>query len=178
MTEQTLSQLDYELTNDDFVAFGVHAWVTNSGTGQRKFPGRTATSLLAGVLPLVVVGGLYVAGGLQDPVAALVFTLSSVCLTVGVSWFAWPASVRRGVRRQMAGTHQGTAGRYHLEWTEAGVRQDGPRRTLSATWSQVLRVDETPEYLLLYLNDLEALIVPKRVGPGVSDLTRVARERV
>lgn len=174
-----MGHLEYELTTDDFITSSIHASMTHPGMGRVNRTTRIVFTVILAVLAATGAMG----GGLEDdPVFTVGFGVVVMGLVGVLVWFGWTALLRWEVRLRFASMKRAPlrdgAGLYHLGWNDVGVREDAPHHTLFATWAQVSRLDETPDYLILYLNALEALIVPKRVGPGVEDFAREARARI
>ncbi|MCW5954316.1 MAG: YcxB family protein, partial [Propionibacteriaceae bacterium] len=112
----------------------------------------------------------------------LAIALVSMVLTGLVVWIGWPWVLRWGtwlVCRLFGRTGiLGPIGSHQLEWDEQGLRESSPRRTTTRSWDQLARAEESSDHLILFLNPVVAVIVPKRAVAGIAEVAAFARDQV
>lgn len=179
-----MGRLHYDLTDDDHIAF--HQQVYRSApsfvayaAGQRR-----TLAVIVAAMPLILGLALtpidrHWVGGVLD---GLVVTLPLAVLAGLVAWFGWPWFQRHALDSQLRNLAKrgglGRTGPVLLSWDDVRVYQEYPGSGGYADWARIRRIDEGPEHLFLTLEDTEALIVPKRVGPGFAEFAQLARTRV
>ncbi|MDQ7992128.1 MAG: YcxB family protein [Propionicimonas sp.] len=168
-----MQRLDYELTNDDYVAFNQHAAVTAPA-----LVGQARRVRVAGTVVVPVVAGLGLWVLERDPVQALFVA----AVGAAVVWFSWPpiqrATTAVQLKRMSAATGLGRTGPTTLVWDDHWITESASATQASVGWERLDRVEETPQHVFLFVGPLEGLVVPKRAGVGASELARYARERI
>jgi len=168
-----VGRLDYELTEDDYLAFNQHAAVAAPALVAQS---RRARLLWTVVIPLALGVGLWILE--RDAALAVI----AAAIAAGTLWFTWPYFLRRSVtarlRRLAATTGLGRTGATTLVWDDHGITESAASSRASVGWERLDRVEETPRHLFLFVGPLEGLIVPKRAGGEVAELARYARERI
>lgn len=167
-----MGQLEYDLVDDDYIAYNLHLAATSPAIRRQIDRGRWIGTVVVVVLGTAVFGlleGAWVTGLVLGVVVAVVM------------WFGWPRFARRSVTAQLRRlSRQGALGRtgpVRLRWDDTGLHEDAIGASATAEWSRVDRVEETAEHLFLFLGPLEALVVPRRAGGAVVTLAQEARTR-
>ena len=164
-----MNRLEYDLTNDDYVAFNERVARTAPGVVDQyrriRMIGTVATAVAIGLL-------------VREPVEALVMA----ALVGTVMWFAFVPIVRRSMRAQLrrlakAG-NLGRLGPTVLTWDPYGITESATDSEASVGWPRVTRIDETDDHLFVFTGDLEALVVPRRAGADVAELAVYARTQL
>lgn len=168
-----MGQLNYDLTDDDYLAFNQHAAVSAPALADQA---RRVRIIGVVVVPLLV--GIVMWAVERNPPFALLLA----GIAAAVTWFSWPRvhrwAVTSQLRRVAATSGLGRTGATRLGWDEATITEAATSSRATVGWDRLERVEETPDHLFLFVGPLEGLIVPKRAGDGVAELARYARERL
>jgi len=169
-----VTELEYELVADDFVAFNLHYFgSTDAGRGLRK----SQRLMLSVVTPLLIFGAI----GLifKDFVGGAVLAV----ITGVIMWFLAPAILAREIKRSLARMNRdaglGVTGLHRLVADDVGLREISAEREVAATWSGTDRIDETPGHAYIFIGPVQAFVIPKRIGEAaVAGFLDVVREHV
>ena len=154
-----MASFEYELGTHDYAAFNMHHLMTSDMARRQWRAFRLAFVGATAILSVFVVGmsireliPIVVAGVLGSVIAWL------------ISPFLWKRSVRHNIHRMAEADGLGTPGRHVLTLDGDGIREQSPTATVTAPWSSLLRVDDTPDYLFIYTDPVRGFVVPKRIG--------------
>jgi hypothetical protein len=173
-----MTVVEYELTTEDLTAFFAYFnESTKEGRRGRLRHRLTETAVLVAVMMLII--GI----GFHDPKGAAIFgVFGGVCAWFIAAPFDRSWSIRRAAERWARSSGPGATGHYTLTVDDAGVRELG--RVSGATtsdtfvpWSDVLRLDETPNHAFIFMSPHRALVVPKRddlasLAPALDEIRR------
>lgn len=169
MTER----LEYELTNDDYLAFNRHlARTSPTVLAQVERARRVVVASAVGI-------GLAV---LWLATRELILSVVATAIATAVMWLTWTALHHRNMdaqlRRMARKGDLGRLGPTVLTWDDRRITESATASQAIVGWQRVQRVEETEQHLFLMLGDLEALVVPKRAGAGVAELAVFARTKL
>lgn len=164
----------YSLTEEDVVAFCEYHVATSPMIRRQMARARF-------LYPLWFLGcGVVLWFALERPAFPIAFSF------VAVAWIIWwPSYWKRHYRKQVIGLYRegrntSLFGDHELELGSEGPVAKSPSGEESKyRWSSIERVEQTPEYLFLYVSALQAIIVPRgRVREGnFEDCSRLCFER-
>ncbi|MFT4218376.1 MAG: YcxB family protein [Micropruina sp.] len=179
-----MRRLQYELTDDDYIAF--HLQVYRSAPTFVAYVAKQRRMMTIVLVVLLLALGLLLTLIDQEsagsPTDGFLFALPVAVVAGLISWFGWPWFHRVALEsqlRNLAGRGAlGRTGPVVLSWDDFRVYQEFPGTGGYADWARIRRIDEGPEHLFLTLEETEALIVPKRIGPAAAEFAHLARTRV
>jgi hypothetical protein len=168
-----MGRLEYDLTNDDYIAFNRHL-------------ARTSPTIQAQLVRAQRMGGFVTLGVGAALVwlltRNLMITVIAVAAVTVTTWFMWSSLYRRTLDAQlkrMARTGDlGRLGATVLTWDENGLTESAADSQAIVGWPRLQGVEETDQHLFLMLGDLEALVVPRRAGAEVAALAAAAQTKL
>lgn len=168
-----MGQLEYSLTNEDYLAFNRYAAERNPVIVAQARRIRTTGTLVAAAVGAVAFW----------LVSREVLTTALMTAAVAAAmWFIWPRTYRRAITSQLSRLAKagdlGRLGETVLTWDDEGLTEAAAASQAMVGWERVRRIEETAAHLFVFTGDLEALVVPKRAGAGVADLVRVFQARL
>jgi len=149
-------KIAYSISEDDYVAFNVFH-NTHSAFWRRR---QVIAGLVVPIATLIIVCGLSYSSGDWGavPICAVILGLLSLWILAGGRRRA-KKTARRMLRE---GENRSLLGERELEISDAGLTIQTPLRESRIAWQAIERVAVTPDYCLVYIGAIEALIVPRR----------------
>lgn len=168
-----MGRLEYSLTNEDYIAFNQYAAKHNPVIAEQSRRVRATGTIVAAV------GGVVAFWLISREVFTTVLMAAAVAAAM---WFIWPRTHRRAITSQLNRLAKagdlGRVGETVLTWDDQGLTEAATASQAMVGWPRVRRIEETTQHLFVFVGDLEALIVPKRAGAGVAELTHFAQGRL
>ena len=154
-------ELHYEITEQDFVDYNLY-FIAHDAMTQKTI--RRMSTLTA---VLVLVGGtalMYLLDTLSPVSVGMYVVLAAVCFFGCPAWFTHKA--RKNVHRTIErASNRHICGPKTLRLTDTGVQLVGESEDSSYPYAAFQRVITAEKQVYLYLDDLSALIVPRRAFP-------------
>ena len=163
-------QIEYELTPDDWAAFGEY-----HARHSPHFQRAKNRSVLNGILLAVAIGVLlWIFAG---PAVAVVIAL---CAAAGSAWYA-PRQLLAHTRAHMAAKDRACLrGRHFIEALPSGLRSRCDLADSTIAWAGIRDAIETADHVFLMLDELQGYVLPKQrivAGDIRSFLREVAKFR-
>lgn len=154
-------ELHYEITEQDFIDYNLY-FIAHDAMTQKTI--RRMSTLTA---VLVLVGGtalMYLLDTLSPVSVSMYVVLAAVCFFGCPVWFTHKA--RKNVHRTIErASNRHICGPKTLRLTDTGVQLVGESEDSSYPYAAFQRVITAEKQVYLYLDDLSALIVPRRAFP-------------
>ena len=154
-------ELHYEITEQDFIDYNLY-FIAHDAMTQKTI--RRMSTLTA---VLVLVGGtalMYLLDTLSPVSVGMYVVLAAVCFFGCPVWFTHKA--RKNVHRTIErASNRHICGPKTLRLTDTGVQLVGESEDSSYPYAAFQRVITAEKQVYLYLDDLSALIVPRRAFP-------------
>jgi len=158
-------QVEYQLTLEDLVAFNWH-YSSTSATARRRYWSNLAWAILAALVVVVLWPGW---GGRARVLYLVPFSL--------VFLLIYPACYRRLVtlnsrKLYSEGQNKGVIGNHIIVIDAEGIREISAVGESRTSWEGVERIDQSDEYVFLYIGSVMAHVIPKRAFVGDHEATR------
>ncbi|AMD49913.1 hypothetical protein BTL50_15255 [Bordetella holmesii] len=180
MSEVDKAGLSVDLKVEDYEAFITHAHTRRELKRKRlRSHLRFAGLMIVGLLLLMVSRTRDAEGHMDWGAAMPAFFQAAVVAAVALVLLSLvferliPALARKNVRRAFKRDPENPfLGEHRLDFRPEGVTDAGERASGSLPWDLVREVEETSDYLFLFIAPTQGVIVPKR-GQSEQDLRAV-----
>ncbi|GEK91235.1 YcxB family protein [Alkalibacterium kapii] len=151
-------KLEYELTEEDYLNFNIYHSRKSPSIKKKIFIQRIMGPIIFMITPFVVTN-------FSD--IPLWYWLT-IFIFMSIVWFIYyPKYVnwelKKGVEKMLEeGNNENLFDRKSLTITEEGLREVSSIGSSNVSWDKINSVDETKEYIYVYISSLSAHIIPKR----------------
>jgi hypothetical protein len=151
-------ELEYELTEDDYIAFNLYYVKHSKTVKQSLFMQRFLPPIIFLIFPFV----LFWVTGEFLMVLLISFVLFSVVWIIFYPRYFY-GYIKRNVSKLLnEGSNANILGRHVFISTEDGFVEKNRAEQRSGRWSSIERVEENDYYYFLFFSTMNAYIVPKR----------------
>lgn len=164
-SDATTMQVEYELTPDDWAAFGEY-----HARHSPHFQRAKNRSILNGILLAAAIGAiLWIYADL-----AVALTIA-ICAAAGAAWYPSRQLVAHARAHMAAKERACLRGRHFMEALPAGLRSRCDIADSTIAWAGIRDVIETADHVFLMLDELQGYVLPRqRIVAG--DIGRFLRE--
>jgi YcxB-like protein len=155
-------KIHFYLSPSDMAAFSVHAFPRT-----RQYRRNLLICRLIG--PLTFFFAMYLFARFEDPLTF--YALLGLAGVMSILWLATYGSISRDRLRKRvkklysSGDTGRMLGETELDLTPEGIASRNPLGEASVKWGAVQRIDDTKDYVYLFLDPLSAFIIPKAELP-------------
>lgn len=150
--------LEYDLTDEDFVAWNVFASTNLPAMVKQERILRIGASVILMALMLSMVG-------LEGyPFVNIAVGLVFVAVVWLVSLRLRPVLIRGIARRFAKSGGLGITGHYRVWLEDDGLHEASPTSTSIAAWPGIKRIEENDDYLFILTGPMQSCVIPKRMG--------------
>jgi hypothetical protein len=151
-----VTEIDYELTQDDLIAFHMHA-LKNSPTVKR-FARRTRVMYVILILVMAALTTPWSSG-----VALAGFVVGAGTFILG-AWLFTNTLTRRAIKDQVSREipEKGQLGRHHMRIDETGVYESTAVGETRVAWAGIDRIDRDEDAIFIYTTPHAAHMIPRR----------------
>jgi len=173
------ADVEYEITLDDLYAFQWRG-VFHSPRGRRLR--RNGYLVLVVALVLFALVPAIGADGFRFSRIGFVFLAVTLPLVLLLQWLLERWLIRRFLRQMLKDERpgRGALGRHRVVLSDYGVTETTSVNETRTAWAGVDRVEQSPDYIFLYITPASAHIIPKRAFPSpeaADAFYRIARSR-
>ena len=152
-------QLDFELTEEDYINYNLYH--------VKKSPSIKRSILFQRIFgPIVFMIAPFIAVKVSEP--PLLFWLfmfgitSIIWITFYPKYANWEIKTRAKKMLQ-EGNNENMFDKRSLILTEEGIKETSSIANSKINWDKIISLDETDDYIYIYISSISAYIIPKRV---------------
>lgn len=158
-------KVQYELTKEDYISFNMHH-LNNSKTGKQALLKQRF------IVPMVYIFIPFILARITS--ISLLFWLLPFLILI-VLWIAfYPRYFRSYTRKNIIkmldeGKNEAMFGTVSLELKELGMVEDSKLGESKINWSSVEKIDETKDYIYIYISSINAIVIPMRTFSSIKE---------
>ncbi len=149
-------RIDFTMTEDDYVAFNLHAARTSPTIRRSNRWAVVAVSLGAGAATEFVLSGMF------NRAVSVSAAVAVVILTAWLLPHLYRRTVRTQIHKMVRREGSGMVGPGRLVVDDHGLHETVGHTSTSVPWTGVGQVTETPEHVFIHVTAMSGFVVPKR----------------
>lgn len=158
-------KLEYDLSEQDYMAFNMHYIKYSKRIRSSLFVQRYLISLIFLVIPFVTGGAKYISLGGSLALAVVIYVL----WVVFYPKYFNGALKKRVTKILNQGNNKSLLGRRTMSLGEDGISEMGNYGDGKIPWDSIKKVEETNEHIFVYINDVNAYVIPIRAFKNEDD---------
>lgn len=158
-------KIEYNLIKEDYIAFNMHHIDTSQAIKRSLFIQRFGVSLIFLIVPFFFSR----ISGTPLQLSLIVYGLIFLAWIIYYPKYFMSITKKRVIRLIEEGDNLDVFGIHSITLTEEGIEQTDCRGESKSSWGSIKRIDETPEYIYIYISDINAYLVPNRAFGGIME---------
>lgn len=158
-------KIEYNLMKEDYIAFNMHHIDTSPAIKRSLLIQRYGVSLVFLIVPFIFSHKSGVPWLLSLAVYGAIFLTWIIYYP---KYFMY-VTKKRVIRLIEEGGNSEIFGTYSIALTEEGVEQTSNSEESKSSWDTIQRIEETPDYIYIYISAANAYLVPIRAFEGITE---------
>ena len=160
-------EFEYELQKEDYVDFNLcHA--------EKSITVRKTIRFLRIISPIMIlICGYFITGGLKDLFGLSLFAIFASLFAIFVPKIYFRA-MRRNIEKMInEGNDTSIFETRKVSIQEQEITHEIVQKGIFKKWSKIIKIEESNNNIFLYVSDLEAIIIPKKVVGEDDEILRL-----
>lgn len=148
-------EVKFDLTNDDYWKFNKYAMFS-------KQPFKRTMIINLILFPIIIfAASVVIVPKIFTDISFIIILIVAIVYSV-LADFLFIYFLKRRVIKMIKNNEVGTLGKHIIKIDKNGMSETSPVNEGSMSWGMIFSIDQSDEYIFIFLNALSGFVVPKR----------------